>query len=97
MDQNQILERITGKIARLGDAKKELESQISRLRDENAAMNRINKELQAQVDELIRKNNEMVNARSLQVPPDEEFRGATRQRINELVKEIDECLTLLNK
>ncbi|MBL0316262.1 MAG: hypothetical protein IPP69_10945 [Flavobacteriales bacterium] len=97
MDQNQILERITGKIAQLGDAKKELESQIARLRDENAAMNRINKELQAQVDELIRKNNEMVNTRSLQVPPDEEFRGATRQRINELVKEIDECLTLLNK
>jgi hypothetical protein len=97
MDQNQVLERISGKIATLGMAKKELELQVSRLKDENAAMHLINKELQAQVDELIANTNELVTARSLTAPPEDEFRGATKQRINELVKEIDECLTLLNK
>jgi hypothetical protein len=97
MDNNQILERIAAKIALLGEAKLQLEQQIIRLREENASMHLINKELQAQVDELLEKNNEMVTARSLMVPPDDEFRGATRQRINELVKEIDECITLLNK
>jgi hypothetical protein len=30
-------------------------------------------------------------------PQDENFRSVTRHRINELVKEIDECITLLNK
>ncbi len=97
MEQNQVLERISGKIAILGSAKRELELQVNRLKDENAAMHLINKELQAQVDELIANNNEMVNARSLSAPPEDEFRGATKQRINELVKEIDECITLLNK
>lgn len=97
MEHNQILERVGGKIALLGEAKLELQLQVNRLREENASMHLINKELQAQIDELIEKNNEMVATRSLSVSPDMEFRGATRQRINELVNEIDECITLLNK
>lgn len=97
MENNQILERIAAKIAQLGDAKQQLEQQVLRLREESASMHLINKELQSQVDELLEKNNEMVNARSLLASPDEEFRGATRQRINGLVQEIDECITLLNK
>jgi ribosomal protein S13 len=97
MEQNQILERIAAKIALLGEAKRDLEQQLSRLREENASMHLINKELQAQVDELIEKNNDMLKTGSARHTPDEDFRGATRQRINELVKEIDECITLLNK
>lgn len=97
MEQNQILERIAGKISQLGESKRSLDQQAMRLKEENAAMHLINKELQAQIEELIEKSSEMVNARSLAVAPEEEFRGATRQRINELVKEIDECITLLNK
>lgn len=97
MEQNQILERIAQKIARLGEAKLALEQTISRLREENESMHRINKELQAQVDELSEKNLELTNTRSQSVTSDEEFKGATRQRINELVKEVEECITLLNK
>lgn len=97
MEHNQILERVAEKILLLGEAKKDLEHQVSRLKEENASMHRINKELQAQIDELIEKNREQVAASSLNVAPSEDFRGATRQRINELVQEIDECITLLNK
>ncbi len=97
MEQNQILERIAGKITELGESKRHLDQQVVRLKEENASMHLINKELQSQIDELIEKSSEMVNARSLTAVPDEEFRGATKQRINELVKEIDECITLLNK
>jgi len=97
MEQNQILERIAEKITQLGEAKKVLEQTASRLQEENAAMHRINKELQAQVDELIEKNLELTNTRSQSVTSDEAFKGATRQRINELVKEVEECITLLNK
>jgi hypothetical protein len=39
----------------------------------------------------------MLKTNSLTAIPEDDFRGATRQRISELVKEIDECITLLNK
>jgi response regulator of citrate/malate metabolism len=97
MDNKIILERINAKIEELGDVKLALENQLGRMREENEAMHRINKELQAQLDEMISKNSEMVKANSLPGASEHEFRGATRQRISELVKEIDECITLLNK
>ena len=97
MEQNQILERIAEKIARLGEAKRSLEEKVSRLREENANMHRINKELQLQVDELVDKNQELTLARSQNVTTDDAFKGVTRQRINELVKEVEECITLLKK
>ncbi len=97
MEQNELLERIADKIAHLGEAKKALEQTVTRLKEENSAMHRINKELQVQVDELVMKNTELTNTRSQSVSSDEDFKGATRQRINELVKEVEECITLLNK
>jgi predicted RNase H-like nuclease (RuvC/YqgF family) len=97
MELQQILTRIEEKIAILGESKMELERHLSRAKSENESLYRINKELQTQLDELTEKNKELQDARSLQVLPDKDFREDTRQRINELVKEIDECITLLNK
>jgi len=92
-----LIERIQAKIVTLGEAKLNLQQQVQRLREENEAMHRINKELQQQVDELSNRVNNGVNTGSMPTPQDENFRGVTRHRINELVKEIDECITLLNK
>jgi FtsZ-binding cell division protein ZapB len=92
-----LIERIQAKIVTLGEAKLSLQQQVQRLREENEAMHRINKELQQQVDELSSRVNNGVNTGSMPTPQDENFRGVTRHRINELVKEIDECITLLNK
>jgi FtsZ-binding cell division protein ZapB len=92
-----LIERIQAKIVMLGEAKTGLQQQVQRLREENEAMHRINKELQQQVDELSNRVNNGVNTGSMPTPQDENFRGVTRHRINELVKEIDECITLLNK
>ena len=92
-----LIERIQAKIVALGEAKLNLRQQVLRLREENEAMHRINKELQQQVDELSNRVTNGVNAGSMPTPQDENFRGVTRHRINELVKEIDECITLLNK
>lgn len=97
MPHSEILARIESKIALLGEAKKELEAQAARLREENASLYRINKELQAQIDDLTEKNRELETNHSLQVEAPEDFRTATRQRINELVNEIDDCIALLNK
>lgn len=92
-----LIERIQAKIVTLGEAKLNLQQQVFRLREENEAMHRINKELQQQVDELSNRVNSGLNTGSMPTPQDENFRGVTRHRINELVKEIDECITLLNK
>lgn len=92
-----LIERIQTKIVQLGEAKLGLQQQVHRLREENEAMHRINKELQQQVDEMGSKVNNIVNTSSMPAPQDDNFRGLTRHRINELVKEIDECITLLNK
>ncbi len=98
MQHNEILARIENKIAQLGEAKKELEKQTSRMREENASLYRINKELIAQVNELQEKNKELTNSQALTVNvPDESFRTDTKQRINALVNEIDDCIALLNK
>jgi FtsZ-binding cell division protein ZapB len=92
-----LIGRIQAKIVTLGEAKLSLEQQVQRLREENEAMHRVNKELQQQVDELNNRVNIVVNTGSMPTPQDDNFRGVTRHRINELVKEIDECITLLNK
>lgn len=97
MPHSEILARIESKIALLGEAKRELEAQAARLREENASLYRINKELQTQIDDLTEKNRELETTRSLQVEAPEDFRAVTRQRINELVNEIDDCIALLNK
>ena len=92
-----LIERIQAKINQLGEAKLSLQQQVQRLREENEATHRINKELQQQLDEMSERVNKTVNPGSMPAPQDENFRGVTRHRINELVKEIDECITLLNK
>jgi FtsZ-binding cell division protein ZapB len=92
-----LIERIQAKIVTLGEAKMSLQQQVQRLREENEAMHRINKELQQQIGELSNRVSNGLNAGSMPTPQDENFRGVTRHRINELVKEIDECITLLNK
>ena len=92
-----LIARIEAKITQLGEAKRNLEQQVSRLREENASMHLINKELQQQVDELNMKLSDQLHTGSKTVERDEQLRGTTRHRINELVKEIDECITLLNK
>ena len=92
-----LIARIQSKISQLGEAKRNLEQQVARLREENSSMHLINKELQQQVDELNQKLSENLTTGSKTVERDEQLRGATRHRINELVKEIDECITLLNK
>ena len=92
-----LIARIEAKITQLGEAKRNLEQQTVRLREENASMHLINKELQKQVDELNMKLSEQLHTGSKTVERDEQLRGTTRHRINELVKEIDDCITLLNK
>lgn len=97
MDNKEALARLEEKIVLLGESRRELRLQLTRMREEMDSLYKINKELLSQVTELTEKNRELENTRSLQVDTQEPLRAATRQRINELVQEIDDCIALLNK
>jgi uncharacterized coiled-coil DUF342 family protein len=97
MDNKEALARLEEKIILLGESRRELRLQLSRMKEEMDSLYKINKELLSQVAELTDKNREHENTRSLQVDTQEPIRAATRQRINELVQEIDDCIALLNK
>lgn len=88
--------RIREKIARLGTSKLDLEQQISRLRLECESLYKINGELQLQIDELNEKKAELEMRQSPVGNAQDDLRLRTKERISELVKEIDDCITLLN-
>ncbi|MCC6599545.1 MAG: hypothetical protein IT223_02610 [Crocinitomicaceae bacterium] len=67
------------------------------MKEELASLYKINKELLSTVEELNEKNRELETANSLQPSAQESFRASAKLRINELVKEIDDCIALLNK
>lgn len=97
MEHNEILNRIGDKIVRLGEAKLELESQLARVREECDSLYRINKELQAQIDDLTEKNTSLNKSGSQKIQEHDPVRQVTKQRISELVREIDDCIAMLNK
>ncbi len=96
MKHSDLLTGIEQKIIRLGDARRQLLTEVNRLREENESLYRINRELQEQVDDLGEKNR-VLASRPQPVVVQEHFREHTRQRITDLVREIDECIALLNK
>jgi FtsZ-binding cell division protein ZapB len=96
MEHRDLLTGIEQKITQLGDARRQLLAEVNRLREENESLYRINKELQGQIDALSDQN-KVLTSRPEPVPVQEQFREHTRQRITDLVREIDECIALLNK
>jgi peptidoglycan hydrolase CwlO-like protein len=93
---NDQLLRISEKIARLGKSKQDLEQQVKRLSAECESLYKINGELQLRIDELNEKRAELEMRQSLVGHVQDDARVHTKERISELVKEIDECITLLN-
>jgi predicted RNase H-like nuclease (RuvC/YqgF family) len=93
---NEQLLRIREKIAQLGQSKKDLEQQVARLRMECESLYKINGELQIRIDELNEKRAELEMRQSLVGNVQDDMRLRTKERISELVKEIDDCITLLN-
>lgn len=93
---NEQLLRVREKIARLGQSKIELEAQVERLRKECDSLYKINAELQLRIDELNDKRAELEMRQSLVGNVQDDMRLRTKERISELVKEIDDCITLLN-
>lgn len=97
MNQETLFVQLEANIRRLGESKQLLEDTMAKQKGELASLYTINKELQAQIDDLTEKLQHSNPTQILDQEPDQEvFKVKTQQRIQDLVKEIDECIALLN-
>lgn len=85
------------KIIRLGEVKRNLEGELTKLKIELSTVYQLNNELNNQVSALSEELNELKATQSLRENGQQNMAISTKQRINELVKEIDDCLLLLNR
>jgi predicted nucleic acid-binding Zn-ribbon protein len=97
MESAKHFETLTAKIHELGESKRNAINALAKVNDELASVYKINKGLQAQIEELTVKIEELEATQSLRNETQIDHVHSTKQRINALVKEIDECLLLLNK
>ncbi|MBM3428818.1 MAG: hypothetical protein FJX95_08555 [Bacteroidetes bacterium] len=97
MNQETLFVQLEANIRRLGESKQLLEDTLAKQKGELASLYSINKELQVQIDDLTEKLQNRNTPQILDQEPDQEvFKVKTQQRIQDLVKEIDECIALLN-
>jgi predicted RNase H-like nuclease (RuvC/YqgF family) len=75
----------------------EMQRVIARYQAENEQLHRLTQALQSQVSELQKENQDLTFHQALKSPPDHASKAAAQQRINALVKEIDECIQLLQQ
>jgi len=97
MEPNNQFDSLTEHIHLLGKAKREVEASLDRTKEELASVYVINKNLQKQIEELTLKLDSSEANHALRNEAQTDHVHSTKQRINALVKEIDECLLLLNK
>lgn len=97
MNPETLFVQLEANIRRLGEQKRQLEETIAKQKGELSSLYTINKELQGQIDDL-RESLDHVNNRPVlnQEKDLEPFKAQTQQRIQDLVKEIDECIALIN-
>ena len=90
-----IIQTIKNKAELLGTQKIELTGKLNKLELENAGLRSKLDDQQQRFDELKEKNNVLKMAKSLGESGEKSTEA--KRRINELVKEIDKCIALLNK
>jgi peptidoglycan hydrolase CwlO-like protein len=90
-----IIQTIRNKAELLGTQKIELTYKLKKLEEENADLQSKLDDRQKQFEELKDKNNVLKMAKSLGESGEKSTEA--KKRINELVKEIDKCIALLNK
>ena len=89
-----IIATVEAKVHQLGEQKLKAEQELSSAREKLQRMEEKMAELKSQIADLEEKNRVIQVAQSLN-----SGEGSTdaRKRINELVREIDKCIALLNK
>lgn len=96
MNLNEVaLNNLKTSIGQLLDKCRSLESEKAVLQSANAELNKTVSEQQNEIQELYNKNEVLKVAKSL--GGSDEKTTETKLKINELVREIDKCISLLNK
>jgi uncharacterized coiled-coil DUF342 family protein len=90
-----MLSEIREKIDRLGKQKAKLQEKVSHLSDENARLILEIDSGKKHFEELDKEHKVLKMAKSL--TGSEGNNGEAKRKINELVREIDKCIALLNK
>ena len=94
-NHREVVERIKAKLELLADSRDRHKVEAERLLSENERLHLVNTELQRQLDETrMNSENQMID-RSSQARSESDNQELARQRIDELVKEIDSCINRL--
>ncbi len=90
-----IVKELKGKLDRLIELYLKVKNENVLLNDKLASVNERVRELAFQNEELIKKHENLKLAKSL-IGADEDSRNA-KNKINKIVREIDQCIAMLNK
>lgn len=85
---------LTAKVEKLAKAQAELRNENSKLGARNAELERLVTEQKNVVSRLAEQNKVVKIAKA--VTEDDDDRKEQRKRLNELVREVDKCIALLN-
>jgi hypothetical protein len=94
-NHREVVERIKAKLEQLADSRDKHKAEAERLLSENERLHLVNAELQRQLDEVRMNSENYMIDRSSQARSESDNQELARQRIDELVKEIDSCINRL--
>lgn len=95
VEQVEILQGIKEKINSVKDRLKEQKDENHHLTLENKDLQQVVQQKQSRIDELEHKNQQLALVKGIMA--DSEDSHDARIRINRIVREIDKCITLLNR
>lgn len=90
-----ILKELKGKLDRLTELHLKVKNENALLNEELSSVKERVRELTLQNEELVKKHENLKFAKSL-IGADEDSRNA-KNKINKIVREIDQCIAMLNK
>lgn len=93
MEGTDILKTIKGKVKRLADRKRELETENAKLSDRLSRMEKESTGYQQELADVKKRLDKIKVAKTLDAS---EKNTDTKYQINQLVKEIDRCIAMLS-
>lgn len=96
-DLLQKIDQLEAKIKKLITLHQRLKADIAVLQSDNTTLTETIHKQQEEIRQLGEGNKALKLAKALQEPSEGDNNAALRQKINEMIRDIDKCLALLNK
>ncbi|MCQ2194283.1 MAG: hypothetical protein MJZ28_04950 [Paludibacteraceae bacterium] len=94
-DERKLMYRLVGRVQSMLDSNAEMRSECERLKAELANQKKLNSEYKAECDRLKTQCENLKFAKVMSVTDSEADKA--KRRLSNLVREIDKCISLLNK